>query len=305
MILEAIYKIKWLFFLLPLPFLAWFTQAESRNDLSSPKPSSINLALRRTGDKLLRLSGDSLSRIPAVEQKGANVWQLRLEQPFNYDLLPSILDSAFQVYQIKLAYEVAVRNCSDSAIVLGFHHLDTGENVVPCGGRESENNCKFIEISLNNPTEAKASRPLWPYILYGFLSFAYLVWWLLKHKRKLDSKSVEAESITAGIDIEWLQFGNSRLDPARQVLEQNGQTQKLTYRESKLLAYLAMLPNQLVAREQILENVWADEGIQVSRSLDMFVSRLRKKLVADSSLRIVAVHGVGYRFEVDTPGGHS
>ena len=58
-------------------------------------------------------------------------------------------------------------------------------------------------------------------------------------------------------------------------------------------------PGQLLERERILREVWADEGILVGRSVDMFVSRLRKKLAADPTVGIAAVHGVGYRLELN------
>jgi DNA-binding response OmpR family regulator len=54
----------------------------------------------------------------------------------------------------------------------------------------------------------------------------------------------------------------------------------------------------VLERNFIIENVWADEGVLVGRSVDMFVSRLRKLLRDDPSIKLVAVHGVGYRMEV-------
>jgi DNA-binding response OmpR family regulator len=52
-------------------------------------------------------------------------------------------------------------------------------------------------------------------------------------------------------------------------------------------------------RRFLLEQVWEDEGIMVGRSLDVFVSRLRKKITCPA-IKIVAVHGIGYRFEMET-----
>ncbi|MBK8405098.1 MAG: hypothetical protein IPL25_13750 [Saprospiraceae bacterium] len=52
----------------------------------------VNLALRRTADGLLRLSGDSTSRIPAIEQAGPGVWRVRLLQAFRYEQLPAMLN---------------------------------------------------------------------------------------------------------------------------------------------------------------------------------------------------------------------
>ncbi len=57
-------------------------------------------------------------------------------------------------------------------------------------------------------------------------------------------------------------------------------------------------PNQLLGRDLILQSVWGDEGITVGRSADVFVSRLRKLLQHDPTLRIASVHGVGYRLEI-------
>ncbi|MBK8554245.1 MAG: winged helix-turn-helix domain-containing protein [Lewinellaceae bacterium] len=64
-----------------------------------------------------------------------------------------------------------------------------------------------------------------------------------------------------------------------------------------MLAYFVGKPNQILPREQILQDVWEDEGIMVGRSLDVFVSRLRKLLQDDDSIKIMSVHGIGYRLE--------
>jgi DNA-binding response OmpR family regulator len=92
-------------------------------------------------------------------------------------------------------------------------------------------------------------------------------------------------------------FGQSRFDPGNQTLFSGAVRHQLTYREAKLLHLFASHPNQLLERDFILQSVWEDEGIIVGRSLDVFVSRLRKMLRDDPSVRMVAVHGVGYRLE--------
>jgi DNA-binding response OmpR family regulator len=72
----------------------------------------------------------------------------------------------------------------------------------------------------------------------------------------------------------------------------------LTFRENKLLLYFANHPNQVLEREEILANVWGDEGLIVGRSLDVFVSRLRKILKNDTTLQLKNIHGIGYRLEI-------
>jgi DNA-binding response OmpR family regulator len=114
------------------------------------------------------------------------------------------------------------------------------------------------------------------------------VWWISRRRRSAEYVGVDQ------VD-EWLSFGRSRLHMNGHVVECDGVREKLTYREAKLLRLFVLHSGELLERDQILKEVWADEGVQVGRSVDMFVSRLRKKLKADPTIGIVAVHGVGYR----------
>ncbi len=74
----------------------------------------------------------------------------------------------------------------------------------------------------------------------------------------------------------------------------NGQTQILTHREADVMAYLLDRPNTLVRRDDLLQAVWGDDDYFMGRSLDVFISRLRKRLSQDPTLRIENVHGVGF-----------
>jgi len=57
--------------------------------------------------------------------------------------------------------------------------------------------------------------------------------------------------------------------------------------------------NKLLKKEEILNSLWKDDSYFLSRSLDVFVSRLRKHLKSDSRLKIETVHGVGFIFRVE------
>lgn len=76
---------------------------------------------------------------------------------------------------------------------------------------------------------------------------------------------------------------------------------ELSSKESKLLKVLASSPNAVIDRNRLMEQVWGEEGVVVGRSLDVFVSRLRKKLQPAPTVRIVNSHGRGYKLEVDSP----
>ena len=72
----------------------------------------------------------------------------------------------------------------------------------------------------------------------------------------------------------------------------------LTQREAAVLAYLAIRPNQVVRREEILKELWGDDDYFMGRSLDVFISRLRKYLAQAANVQIDTLHSVGFRLTI-------
>jgi two-component system response regulator VicR len=72
--------------------------------------------------------------------------------------------------------------------------------------------------------------------------------------------------------------------------------QKLTHREAEVLKYLCERQNSVIKREDILTQIWGRDDYFLGRSLDVFITRIRKMLKADERLKIENVHGVGFRF---------
>ena len=106
----------------------------------------------------------------------------------------------------------------------------------------------------------------------------------------------------AGAEGGTFRLGSLVFDARRQLLTGAGVEQNLTSRESELLRMLAARANVTVDRAEILRIVWGDDSIFNGRSLDVFVSKLRKHLSADPSLEIKSVHGKGYRLVTPPPG---
>ncbi len=94
-------------------------------------------------------------------------------------------------------------------------------------------------------------------------------------------------------------FADSTLDCKNLRLLVAGESRNLTLKEMELLRYLGTHPNTLLSREDIQNAVWADDSYFVGRSMDVFISRLRKYLKGDPKIAITNVHGVGYRFEIN------
>lgn len=254
----------------------------------------VNLALRRTAHLLLREAGDTSSRIPAVQQVSATTWSIRLERAFDYQKLPAFLHQSLEVHQLASSYDVALRTCSDHVLQLGYNFLDfTRSPEVPCQERAFEPGCYNLRLSFSMPQPAH-DRSVTGLIASLLLAvFLALVWYLTSQPRRPAALVTDPPAA-----VQALYFGHSALDHANQTLRSGETSYNLTYREAKLLQLLASHPNQVLERDFILKSVWEDEGIIVGRSLDVFVSRLRKVLRTDPTVKLVAVHGVGYRLEV-------
>lgn len=262
----------------------------------------VNLALRRTAHHLLASNGDSTSRIAPVAQLDQNTYTVRLEALFDYDSLPALLQKSLTLHGISRGYNVALINCASEQLELGYSFLDFKENgSVPCAGRKQYPGCYLLKVSFEPETKYYAARSNWWLFTFGgvLACLGFMVW---KRKRKIHASETALASDALNHHVQdnfsQVSFGNSVLDMANLSLTSGTQTYKLTYREGKLLNLFTVHKNKILERDFILKSVWEDEGIIVGRSVDVFVSRLRKMLAADACLKISAIHGVGYRLEV-------
>ena len=114
---------------------------------------------------------------------------------------------------------------------------------------------------------------------------------LLRIHAVLKRTSGSVTSDTAGeVDLGSLNF-----DTERHVLRKGRKEIQLTEKEGTILLLLAQRRPDVVPRDDILSSVWGDTSIYNSRSLDVFISKLRKHIALDRSLEIRNVHGVGYK----------
>ncbi len=255
----------------------------------------VNLALRRTAHHLLIGNGDALSKIPPVEQQDPATFLLRLDSLFDYDKLPQLLQESLELQEIDQAYNVFVIRCGDGEVQLGYSYLDLArEGGVPCQGRQRDSGCYLLKVSFSRDRAEAAADGRW-WIVIGSIAagLGFIVW-----RKSGKGAAIPEEEASAGDAAYRARFGNSALDFSNLLLHTGKSIHHLTYREAKLLNLFAAHQNQVLERDFILRSVWEDEGVIVGRSIDVFVSRLRKLLQDDASIRIAAVHGVGYRMKV-------
>jgi len=90
-------------------------------------------------------------------------------------------------------------------------------------------------------------------------------------------------------------IGEYSFDPLKQMLVNKDQTIKLTTKESELLELLCRHGNEILERNFALKTIWIDDNYFNARSMDVYITRLRKYLRKDLSVKILNIHGRGYK----------
>ncbi|MFH0757740.1 MAG: response regulator transcription factor [Bacteroidota bacterium] len=102
------------------------------------------------------------------------------------------------------------------------------------------------------------------------------------------------------VKTEPVQLGKLLIRFNELMIQDEGNNYNLTPRESQLLRYLMDHPNMLLTREQILEELWGKNDYFLGRSMDVFVSRLRKYLQSEHSVSLETKRGVGFIFKISS-----
>jgi DNA-binding response OmpR family regulator len=94
---------------------------------------------------------------------------------------------------------------------------------------------------------------------------------------------------------EWLKIGTYDFHLSKQLLRQEQREIPLTYREAQLLHALYLNKNELSDRSLILNKLWGNDDFFNARSMDVFITKLRKKLQEDPNIQILNIRGYGYK----------
>lgn len=99
------------------------------------------------------------------------------------------------------------------------------------------------------------------------------------------------------IEEKIVSLGHYEFDFANLTLKNNSTEKTLTQKEAEVLKLLYFNRDRVLKREEILKHVWGDDDYFMGRSMDVFISKLRKYLKEDPSVQIVNYHGVGFKLE--------
>jgi DNA-binding response OmpR family regulator len=117
-------------------------------------------------------------------------------------------------------------------------------------------------------------------------------------KIKIFLKRSTSQPLIGDSGSKSIAIGNFDFYPDDLTLSINGSSRTLTLKESELIRYFAVNANKVLSRNEILENIWGTDDYFLGRSLDVFISRLRKYFKPDPNVKITNLHGIGFRFSV-------
>ncbi len=242
-------------------------------------------------------ANDSSSRVLPVKKLNENTYQISFQSNFSFisDSLINIVEREFQKNALAKDYIVHLKNCKQKETVFAFEINNNTGNLTPCRGRSLEVGCYFIEIDLLKTNKFNF---FWLFLLIIPLSF--LGFYVKDKFWKKEKKEERAEKESISDNSEHIQLGSFRFYVGDNVLKIEDRSIELSEKENKALKIFAENINQIVEREKLMKELWEDEGIVViSRNVDVLVSKLRKKLSDDNSIKFINVHGRGYKFIIE------
>ncbi|UBM60186.1 winged helix-turn-helix domain-containing protein [Marinilongibacter aquaticus] len=253
--------------------------------LRAQDESHIKVSLRMIGHQILLHAGDSTSRVLPIEQND-HFYRIKFESEFSFkpDELVSIIDSIMVQANLGKDYIVEVESCESQSIVYSYEIGNAiKSDIVPCTGRSQPKACYMLSIRF--PERENTFLPLAKSGIAAFLIFSsgLFVFYQIRQRKKQKDKP------------DQIQIGQFVFDKIHMQLVHSNTQIELSGKEAELLALLIESKNETIDRETILKEVWGDEGDYIGRTLDVFISKLRKKLEADPEVKIVNIRGVGYK----------
>jgi len=263
----------------------------------------LEIVLRNIGHQVLLKSGDSTSRVLPIKTVNENTFRISFENSFRFnpDTLMNLVHQQLAKTDKLGDYAVTVNECDQNQTIFAYEVNTSSGDLKPCRGREQKKGCYLIEISFL----AKKSFN-YDWLLLAFIPIAfgglYFASRLKKNSQPQDLKeekvdeSLSKEAEPAPVVADYKKLGNFVFFESKGILSLNGETVELSANEAKALSILTSNQNQVVERDLLMKKIWEDDGVLViTRNVDVLISKLRKRLCADPSVKIMTVHGKGYK----------
>lgn len=251
----------------------------------------VEVVLRDLGHQLLLTTKDSTSRVLPVKKINENTYQISFKNNLSFisDTLIDLVQRTFKKNALAKDYIVNLRKCEQNETVFAFEINSHTGNLTPCRGRTLEVGCYIIEIDMLKKNKFNYFLLLLLIIPLSVVGFYVKDKFQIKEDKKLTVDNND-----------YIELGNFKFYTNNNVLKSETTNITLSEKETKALKIFAENINQIVEREKLMKEIWEDEGVVViSRNVDVLVSKLRKKLSDDNSLKLINVHGRGYKFIIE------
>ncbi|WP_336517037.1 winged helix-turn-helix domain-containing protein [Pollutibacter soli] len=283
-------KRRWFILIVPCAlFLFFAVRGSDKIDASYSDQKELNM-LRNIGHMVLLSNRDSVSRVLPVKIQKPGVYRISFENALA--LVPdSLVNIMKRNFDFRSEWLIEVHENRSDEIVYSFSlNKDSAKEVIACRGRNLPEN--QYSILLRVAPAQSGNLFLWiPLTALAVIGVGAV---FVIRKRKSQPQIIEPPIKDDGA----IPVGRFRFYADLQQLQLDDEVIELTGKENHILSILIKSPNEVIDRARIQKEVWEDEGVVVTRSLDMFISKLRKKLQGDPAVNIVNVHGKGYRLEI-------
>lgn len=252
---------------------------------------TVKIALRDVGNQLLLTNQDSTSLVLPIVALEKSKYRLSFENTLSFDPsdLVSIVKESFQKAGLPVQYRVEVLQCLDKEVPYSYLiRNDVARDIIPCGGRFLPEGCYTIEVRFTETTSSNFSKQT---LIYGLLFIVFVLLLLVLYRQK--QLHINKES-----DAGYISIGSFQFYPEQHKLIKQAVEVSLSKKECELLEIFVAHPNQIVKRDELIKKVWEDNGVIVGRSLDTYISKLRKKLKDDEAIKLTNIHGIGYKLEI-------
>ena len=293
--------------LLLLTFISLICAAFSLTGNDDFDGARREILLRRIGHEILLQSGDSVSRVLPVKKIAANEYQISFENAFTFrpESLVNTTQRLLAKDPLGSDYVVNVLNCANAGVAYGFAiSKREKDDIVSCIGRRQPVACYLVNITFK-PAGIMTAKNGYLLGSLAVLAFAGFIFFRPAKPRSVlpGNGSAIPEAHPTGFQVpatSIFTLGSMSFNAETRKLAINGKTADLTKTETRVLHIFALSPNEAIERSRLQKEIWEDEGVIVGRSLDMFISKLRKKLEMDPNIKIVVIRGKGYKLEIST-----
>lgn len=268
-----------------LGFLSFSDSSGKNKDFSE----RVKVVLREVGHQLLLSNKDSVSLVLPIKEVSKVKFSLSFQEELSFkpNILVDIVKEIFEKSSLPKEYRVEVIRCLDKEVAYSYeiHELEE-QTIIPCSGRFLPKNCYTIEVRFLKDNSSNS---------WLFYLFIPIILGIIYNRFVVKEKEI---NIIEENNEDHSKFGSFRFYPKENKLIQEAKEIPLSKKECELLEIFVANPNQIIKREELTKKVWEDNGVFVGRSLDTYISKLRKKLKDDASIQLINIHGVGYKLEV-------